>query len=380
MIARELTEFFAGFSPDGAPGAAAPRATEPFLSNVNACYRRACWEEIRFDDVAYTEDQAFGRAMLAARLGEGLPPAARRCCTRTTTRRSTSCAATSTSTAGCARRSGHVERVRRALDRRATCARLVAADRRWMREQGWAARAARAGRRARRVHHGGRKVFSALGSRADRLPAPVAAGDLARGPRDGAARDRRRRRRPRRRAPRRAAAARSTRRRRPRSRATGAAPLLDPVPGWRTRERLHIAVVIPPFRRGSGGHSTIFKLLTRLEEHGPHVSIWLHDPMRLHGREPAAVAARRPARVLRAARRARCSRASTHWYGADVVARHGLADRLPGAAARPRAAPAPTWSTTTSPSSSPPRRRRCGRARPTRRASTASPPARGCAT
>ena len=36
-----------------------------FLSNVNAAYRRACWEEIRFEDVAYSEDQAFGRALAA---------------------------------------------------------------------------------------------------------------------------------------------------------------------------------------------------------------------------------------------------------------------------------------------------------------------------
>jgi glycosyltransferase involved in cell wall biosynthesis len=58
MIARELTEFFAGF-PDGLDDSA-------FLSNVNASYKRACWEEVGFDDVAYSEDQAFARAMRAA--------------------------------------------------------------------------------------------------------------------------------------------------------------------------------------------------------------------------------------------------------------------------------------------------------------------------
>src|SRR5205823_1624826 len=36
-----------------------------FLSNVNACYARACWEEIRFRDLPYAEDQAFGRDALA---------------------------------------------------------------------------------------------------------------------------------------------------------------------------------------------------------------------------------------------------------------------------------------------------------------------------
>ena len=33
---------------------------------MNAAYRRACWEAIRFRELAYSEDQAFGRDMLAA--------------------------------------------------------------------------------------------------------------------------------------------------------------------------------------------------------------------------------------------------------------------------------------------------------------------------
>src|SRR4051812_25841935 len=47
MIARELTEFFAGFSPNGTPRLLS--SEDPmFLSNVNACYRRECWAQIRF--------------------------------------------------------------------------------------------------------------------------------------------------------------------------------------------------------------------------------------------------------------------------------------------------------------------------------------------
>ncbi len=65
MIARELTEFFGGFSPNGGP-VLHRRGDLTFLSNVNACYARACWEEIRFPDIEYSEDQAFGRAMLEA--------------------------------------------------------------------------------------------------------------------------------------------------------------------------------------------------------------------------------------------------------------------------------------------------------------------------
>jgi rhamnosyltransferase len=69
MIARELTEFFAGFE------ASAKTDRQPvvqragdstFLSNVNSCYASACWEEIRFREVAYSEDQAFGVDLLAS--------------------------------------------------------------------------------------------------------------------------------------------------------------------------------------------------------------------------------------------------------------------------------------------------------------------------
>jgi glycosyltransferase involved in cell wall biosynthesis len=69
MIARELTEFFAGFSPDGEP--VLQRAGDlTFLSNVNACYARTCWAELRFPD------QAFGRALLAAGWLKAYHPAA----------------------------------------------------------------------------------------------------------------------------------------------------------------------------------------------------------------------------------------------------------------------------------------------------------------
>ena len=52
------------------------RGDPTFLSNVNACYARACWEELRFPDVAYSEDQAFGSAMLEAGWVKVFHPAA----------------------------------------------------------------------------------------------------------------------------------------------------------------------------------------------------------------------------------------------------------------------------------------------------------------
>src|ERR1700730_10871034 len=64
MIARELEAFFESFAPTGEP--VIQRAGDPtFLSNVNACYARACWEEIGFRDLPYSEDQAFGADLLA---------------------------------------------------------------------------------------------------------------------------------------------------------------------------------------------------------------------------------------------------------------------------------------------------------------------------
>jgi len=156
MIARELEEFFARLDP-----------SEPFLSNVNACYRRACWVEIRFDDVPYSEDQAFGRAVRASRWRKEY------------VREAAVLHAHDYGAIGFMRRYfdeyrglrrtiGHVE----PWDLRGVRGK-VAGDRDWMRARGitragfvrWSARST--------IHHAGRKVFSALGSRADRLPARV---------------------------------------------------------------------------------------------------------------------------------------------------------------------------------------------------------------
>ncbi len=56
-----------------------------------------------------------------------------------------------------------------------------------------------------------------------------------------------------------------------------AGALLDPVPGMAERERLRLAMVIPPFSRGSGGHNTLFQIFSRLERRGHACSVWLAD-------------------------------------------------------------------------------------------------------
>ena len=186
MIARELTEFFAGFAPDGAPGAPAPRAASRSSPTSTPATGATAGRRSASTTSPTPRTRRSARAMLAARLGEGLPPAARRCCTRTTTRRSASCAATSTSTAGCARPSGHVERI----GVRST-ARDVRGARRAPTGAGCASRAGAGAQRARwtaarRVHHARPQgLLRARLARATGCPRAVAAGDLARGPRDG---------------------------------------------------------------------------------------------------------------------------------------------------------------------------------------------------
>jgi glycosyltransferase involved in cell wall biosynthesis len=285
MIARELTEFFSGFAPDGR--AVVQRAGDPsFLSNVNACYSRPCWEEIRFRELDYSEDQAFGSDLLASGFSKVYHPGAavlhahdygavefmRRYFDEYR---------------GLRESSGHVEPFG-ALATARYVRRAVAGDRRWMAERGMGT-AAQAGWSARAaIHHGGRRVFSALGSRAERVPTPLRRGLSLEG-RAGAA----------------AAGNGSEAQRQSPAQGdppplppaehigqllarddyevaariwrAGPAPLLDPVAGMAERERLRLALVIPPFTQGSGGHNTLFQILSRLERRGHTCSVWLAD-------------------------------------------------------------------------------------------------------
>ena len=338
MIARELTDFFAAMAPDGRPQLHEDGNGTPFLSNVNACYARECWHEIRFPDVAYAEDQAFGRAMLQAGWRKVFHPGA------------AVAHAHDYGPADFARRyfdeyrglhktTGHVEPVapRSSLREVRT---LVAGDRRWMAERGWPARrrALWTGRSA--AHHAGRRLFSVLGSRADRLPAGVERrlsleGTTSQDP-----------------APTAAAPAEAD----PIGAVVGPAvsephwkhilevseqgvmALAEPPPGIATRARLHIAVVVPSFRRGSGGHGTIFQIVRRLEDMGHTCSIWVHDPwLGDAGARPAAL--RRHIVEWFAPVRAPVFVGFDDWHGADVAMATGWETayplaRMPGCRAR----------------------------------------------
>ena len=315
MIARELTEFFAGFAPDGRPAVQRRATSRSSPTSTRATGARAGSRSASTTSPTPRTRRSGGRCSRPAGRRR-LPPRRRRSCTRTTTRRSTFMRRYFDEYRGLRETLGP-RRARSACARApATCARSWPRDRRWMREQGCRTPAERARWTGRSpLHHAGRKVFSALGSRADRLPAPRPARDLARAPRRRAPADRAAADRPA--VP--GARPRRLRRRHARRCATGRRRCSQPVPGMAERRAAARRGRDPAFRRGSGGHSTIFNLLTRLEERGHtrHRSgcTTRSAARRTSGpRSSAATCASSSARS-----RARCSRASTSWYGADVV-------------------------------------------------------------
>jgi O-antigen biosynthesis protein len=276
MIARELTEFFASFSEGGAlqlQDASGPS----FLSNANAAYRRECWAQIRFRDVAYSEDQAFGRDMLAAGWLKAYQP------------RAAVLHAHDYGTTEFMRRyfdeyrglrqtAGHTERVA-PLETVKYAARETVRDARWLRQQGAGSREVMGWTGRSLAHHGGRRVFSALGSRAHRLPAGLqrrlslegtvvtgtpAAGDLQQP------------------VPLHGEYVKAKLERHDYNAAfevmrDGPLPLRPPLAGLAERDRLRIAMLVPPFSRGSGGHNTLFQIFSRLEQRGHVCSVWMVD-------------------------------------------------------------------------------------------------------
>jgi len=104
------------------------------------------------------------------------------------------------------------------------------------------------------------------------------------------------------------------------------------------RDRLRVAVVVPQFRRGSGGHSTIMHLLRGLVARGHSCSVWIEDTDGTHrGQAPEEVEAR--FRAWFDAAHVDVHATFEAWRGADVVLATGWQTvhrvlRLPGAAAR----------------------------------------------
>jgi len=118
----------------------------------------------------------------------------------------------------------------------------------------------------------------------------------------------------------------------------GNAPLRLPDDEAATDGPLHLAVVIPPFQRGSGGHMSLFQLLLRLERMGHEVSVWLDDELGLM-REDRAARIRREIRDWFVPLEAPVYKGFDAWFGADVAVATGWQTAhsvamLPGCRAR----------------------------------------------
>ena len=330
-------------------------ATRAFLSNVNACYRRDCWERAPLRRRRLRRGPGVRAARCSAPAGAKVfhPGAAvlhahdygpvefmRRYFDEYRGLRETI---------------GHVEPLRRALAG-------APSARRSARDRALDARAAAGRRRARgaldgalgRAPRAAAGVFSALGSRADRLPAGAAARALAGG--------RRRVPRPPRALRRRSGARIAPRAARPYERRADASPRgpgaarSTPVPGMAERE--------PPARRG---RDPAVPARQRRPQHDLPAALAPRARWATRARSGCTTRSAATRRVAGGAaptrsveyfapvQRARVQRGFDALVRRRRRRRHRLADRLPGAAAAAAAAPAPTSSTTTSPSSSPPR-------------------------
>lgn len=96
--------------------------------------------------------------------------------------------------------------------------------------------------------------------------------------------------------------------------------------------------MVPPFRRGSGGHATIVQLLRALRNLGHSPSVWLEESDDRHGREPPAVT-KRSFQEFFGADGIELQTDFDAWRGADVVLATGWqtvprALLLPGAGGR----------------------------------------------
>lgn len=316
MIARELTEYFATFAaPDGSARTFGP-GDSTFLSNVNAAYRRACWAEIRFADLAYSEDQAFGRAIAAhprwhkrydpdvAVLHAHDYPAGEFFKRYFDEYR------------GLAETIGHREEIHVVDAVRGSLGRALA-DARWVGAQGADRRTqAQVAARATR-HHLSRRVAAVLGSRAAAMPDAIErrlslegrASAPAAAPAAGAADQ------PIPTTP--IPPVRNVHEAIVESLVRGTAPLTGDGPARADREQLHVAVVIPWFRIGSGGHMTIFRLIEQLEQRGHTCTIWLDDPLG-YNPEGAAVLRQTIIEHFRPVA-APVFKGFRDWFGADVV-------------------------------------------------------------
>jgi glycosyltransferase involved in cell wall biosynthesis len=331
-LARELDGFFGDMAPDGKP-VLHRDGDLTFMSNVNASYARACWEQVRFEDIAYAEDQAFGGAMLSHGWTKVFHPGA---------------------AVYHAHDYGPVEFTRRYFDEyrglRETVGHVepahprhvvseiragVDADRRWMAEHGWSGSRRAAWTIRSALHHGGRKAAAIAATRSERLPAAVERrlsleGRATAPAQNGDGQEPTSASRGELSTPRYGDVLRYAKQ--------GATPLAPRSPTASERDQLHLAFVVPPFQRGSGGHSTIFGLIARLERMGHTCTIWIADASGKHS-VPAPAVLRRNIVDWFSPVAAPVFVGFDAWHGADVAVATGWDSAhpvamLPGCGAR----------------------------------------------
>ena len=250
-----------------------------FLSDVNCAVARWAWERVPYRDVPYAEDQLLGRELIEAGFAKAFHPAARVLHSH------------DYPPAQFLRRYFDEWRsLREVLGHREpagpkrtlwTIRGLVGADKRWLRQKGVRGRGLVAPLVVSTRHHSIRMAGAILGSRADRLPSPVrrALSLEGRGTfkpydvlsnallRDGGEQ-------------------------------VSANVTFTPDWEWefvrrsypsrpiqlephrpRRRGPLTIAWIVPPWQIGSGGHTTIFRLVRQMELRGHRCAIFVFDPI-----------------------------------------------------------------------------------------------------
>jgi rhamnosyltransferase len=179
MVARELSEWFASFSPDRVPRIDRLDASEReiparallgprgFFTDANGCVARAAWDEVPFRDMAYAEDQVLALDMMRAGYAKVFLPDAPVIHSHDYSTWQWVCRSFDEG-----RALHEVYGFAESCEPRRTLLKiwgLVGADRRWSPET-----SARPTQLARSLRfHAARTAGSVLGGRADRLPEPV---------------------------------------------------------------------------------------------------------------------------------------------------------------------------------------------------------------
>ena len=260
-----------------------------FFSDVNGAVARAAWREIPYRTVPYAEDQLLGREMIEAGYAKVFHPRARVLHSH------------DYPPAQFLRRYfdefrslrevlDHVEQAH-PLRTLLTVRGLARGDERWLRSRGLAGRRLVRPLATSYRHHAIRQAGAILGTRADRVPRPLRRALSLEG-RDS-----------------------FTPYPVPESPllATVTQPDAKPVPltdsfQWDFVARSFpprtvvtephsgdpsgpwtVAWVVPPWRVGSGGHTTIFRLVRQLEQRGHRCAIFVHDPHGLNRRHAASL-------------------------------------------------------------------------------------------